>query len=1150
MLILAATAMWPLQLWAADWPTLRRDVGRSGQTDEQLDAARLALSWSHRLQTPQPAWDGPAKWDAFGNKPRLNSLRDYDEVFHVCVVGTSLFYGSSADDSVRCLDTRTGEQQWIFVTDGPVRMVPTWADGLLYFGSDDGHAYCVQAEDGKLVWKVRPADDQHRVLNDGRLISFYPVRTGVLVDGGTAYFAGALLPWQPSYLAAVDAKTGKAEGAGRYIVKLDGMTMEGGMLATSERLVLPQGRVSPALVERTTGKVLGALHTAGAGCFVLLAPKNEVFHGPGNRDGALIQSSVEAPPPKKTTRAQMAQFPGGRAMVIGPKGWYLMTNHALASIDPETRKARWQIKEKGLLTLILGGDTLYVGGDDRVTAYRADDGAVLWQANVPGQAQGLAVADAALWVSTDDGSILCFRPSDAAKPTAAAKTGASRESAATQVNTDAEAGIEVGPYVQFTAPGTAVVRWQTTKPSPTVLMYGERDVAEHQIQQGEARTYHHEVKLTKLRHRRDYVYSIETTFDGQVRRTPQHVIETFFNYTLPAIHEDPSRFAELVPGLQMWGPAERALETSNVSSGMCLVLGNSSGLMSWEIVRRSRLKVIALEANARDVERARWALMSSGVYGTRIEVLHLPQLDTSLLPGQFADLIVSASVLEGADPAVSAAEVVRLLKPGGGTVVLGQGLGPDRLRKWAAGTPLVEGITATARGTWLQYVRPQLSGIGHWTHQYGSTSNAAYAGETLAGVKESGDLVTQWVGRPGPRYHPDRSGRKPGPLAAGGRLFAQGLNRLIAIDQYNGMILWSLEMPPMLRMNMPRDCSNWCADEKRLYVAVGPRCWSIDAAAGKVENTWEVQPGPRKDWKYQWGYVGRLGGVLLGSAVKAGSTYTEFWGQSNWYESGNDKVLSDNLFALDPVSGKAAWTYQGGLIINSTICASTGRIFFIENRSQQPKDQPSRRVNKKAGLWNELFHVALDPATGQKLWERPLAIKSGDVALLQSCDDETLVLVSSAPNRYYIYAFAAADGAPIWQAREPWGKGRADHGSHLSIPAIVGDRLYVRPAVFELKSGKKLPLTIPVGGCGTYACSTDALFQRGGSGTNALVWAADTGKVTQLNRLRPDCWLSTIPAGGMLLSPESGGGCSCGVWMETSVGFMPRSVAAGSAKSN
>jgi hypothetical protein len=114
-----------------------------------------------------------------------------------------------------------------------------------------------------------------------------------------------------------------------------------------------------------------------------------------------------------------------------------------------------------------------------------------------------------------------------------------------------------------------------------------------------------------------------------------------------------------------------------------------------------------------------------------------------------------------------------------------------------------------------------------------------------------------------------------------------------------------------------------------------------------------------------------------------------------------------------------------------------------------------------------------------------------------------------------------------------------DHGSHLSRPAIVGQRLFVRPAVFDLTIGAKLPEVIPVGGCGTYACSDHALFFRAGSAKNSAMWTMDNGRYTMWDRLRPDCWLSTIPAGGMLLSPEGGGGCSCGSWMETSLGFLP-----------
>ena len=64
-----------------------------------------------------------------------------------------------------------------------------------------------------------------------------------------------------------------------------------------------------------------------------------------------------------------------------------------------------------------------------------------------------------------------------------------------------------------------------------------------------------------------------------------------------------------------------------------------------------------------------------------------------------------------------------------------------------------------------------------------------------------------------------------------------------------------------------------------------------------------------------------------------------------------------------------------------------------------------------------------------------------------------------------------------------------------------------------------------------------AYFLRAG---DMAVWDRETGAATRWSRLRPDCWISTIPASGMLLSPEGGGGCSCGSWIQASMGFTPR----------
>ena len=40
--------------------------------------------------------------------------------------------------------------------------------------------------------------------------------------------------------------------------------------------------------------------------------------------------------------------------------------------------------------------------------------------------------------------------------------------------------------------------------------------------------------------------------------------------------------------------------------------------------------------------------------------------------------------------------------------------------------------------------------------------------------------------------------------------------------------------------------------------------------------------------------------------------------------------------------------------------------------------------------------------------------------------------------------------------------------------------------------------------------------------------------------IRSGCWLSMIPAGGLLLAPETSAGCSCTHAIQTSIGYIPK----------
>ncbi len=399
----------------------------------------------------------------------------------------------------------------------------------------------------------------------------------------------------------------------------------------------------------------------------------------------------------------------------------------------------------------------------------------------------------------------------------------------------------------------------------------------------------------------------------------------------------------------------------------------------------------------------------------------------------------------------------------------------------------------------------------------------------------------QWLGRPGPRYQADRNGRKPSPLVASGRLFLQGLHRIVAVDAFNGSVLWSLELPTFERFNMPRDCGNWCADDDFVYAVMADRCWRIRARDGQVIDTWVVPRGRHDKWRYDWGYVGSVGDKLMGSCVKKGASFTSFWGDANagWYDATSgvvtNKVCSESLFAVDKSTGQRRWMYEGGLIVNPTITLSEGTAFFVECRSESLHEQEERRL-EGPDFWKDQYLVALDLDTGQKRWEQPLKVQPGSVVFYLAYGNDKLSLVTSADKQYHVYVHDANHGQLAWQHAFGWTDDRGDHGRHMSRPAIVGNRLYVRPAVFDLDLGHKLDMTVPDGGCGTYACTSEALIFRDGEVT---MWDTEAGQTSKWTRLRPDCWLSTIPANGMLLSPEGGGGCSCGSWLETSLGFRP-----------
>ncbi len=182
---------------AADWPTFRGDNERSGISAEKLKAALGAVWVFTPTDPPSHAWGDPQPKRVEGalERPRLR----FDDAFHVVAADGRVYFGSSADGMVYCLDARTGRIHWRFHTDGPVRLAPTLFGGNVYVGSDDGNVYCIDGRTGKEVWRFQAAPSPQKVLGNGKMISLWPVRTSVLIADGVAYFGAGVFPAEGLY---------------------------------------------------------------------------------------------------------------------------------------------------------------------------------------------------------------------------------------------------------------------------------------------------------------------------------------------------------------------------------------------------------------------------------------------------------------------------------------------------------------------------------------------------------------------------------------------------------------------------------------------------------------------------------------------------------------------------------------------------------------------------------------------------------------------------------------------------------------------------------------------------------------------------------------------------------------------------------------
>lgn len=397
---------------AADWPTHLHDNHRSGFTAEQLQLP-LRQQWVITTnRPPRPAWsETPALQNFWASTYDHRSRVNVDKAFRVVVAGRRLYYGSSSSDKVVCRSTIDGSLVWRFIAGGPVRFAPTVSSGRIYFGTDDGYAYCLDAGNGQLIWKHRPEFAAKTMMISSRLSSVCPVRTAILVDDGIAYWGAGLVSGAQTglrrYVIAADAETGKV-----LWTKAAPKPLQGYPLASTKNLYMPAGKSTPVSFRKSDGLYLGAFGAANSrqgGAYAVLSSDNKLYFGPhyGGEGSYIGEYDAES-------RAEEAVAWGpGNHLVVTPSHAYYSSDTTISKIYRSTKQVAWNVPCNYPYELILAKDVLFAGGEDEVGALSISNGNILWTAPVKGRVHSLAVADSRLFVSTNRGTIHCFRAATA-----------------------------------------------------------------------------------------------------------------------------------------------------------------------------------------------------------------------------------------------------------------------------------------------------------------------------------------------------------------------------------------------------------------------------------------------------------------------------------------------------------------------------------------------------------------------------------------------------------------------------------------------------------------------------------------------------------------------------------------------------------------
>jgi len=339
----------------------------------------------------------------------------FDRLFEPIVADNKIFLGFNDQDKVVALDINSGKELWHFYADGPVRMPLAENNGLIYFTSDDGNCYCLNAENGSPVWIISLAPAPLKLLGNKRLISMWPARGGIVIKDNIIYTAASIFPMMGTFIYAINAETGeiiwKNEGTGsNYILQphrspaFADVAPQGTFTISGDRLLVAGGRSVPAAFDLKTGeKLYYHLSASGKTGGAFTCGNDQVFFNHHRERMTNMYDSNTGLPLARNA---------GEYPVLDGKYIYFSGNSVSASVLDDTMglNTLWDAKVLASNDLIKAGDCLYAADSSGISAIKIVDNVprLLWTHPTERSIERLVASNGKLIAVTDDGRILVF----------------------------------------------------------------------------------------------------------------------------------------------------------------------------------------------------------------------------------------------------------------------------------------------------------------------------------------------------------------------------------------------------------------------------------------------------------------------------------------------------------------------------------------------------------------------------------------------------------------------------------------------------------------------------------------------------------------------------------------------------------------------